>query len=273
MKRKIIDFHQHLHSKEDVEKLRINGEKAGVIKTVVLGMPESRLPGNNKLVLKAAKDYPDFFVPFAGFDFRTGSTLDIEHFKEEGFLGLKFIAPTFPYNDARYFSLYEKAARLRMICVFHLGIVANTSAWKDCDSSLMRPIYLDHIARCFPELTIIGAHFGNPWSDEAAMACRWNPNLSFDFSGSLLKYRSPDYIGGLLWWSPHCSYPSPDRTWPWQKIVFGSDVAPESIAEVVADYENLFNNLQLPWEFQEWVWWQNAERILQGTSFTGKEEI
>jgi len=267
MERKIIDFHQHLRSVEDIEKLRTYGEKSRLRKIVLLGIPESRFPGNNKIVLQAARDYPDFFIPFAGFDFRTASTQEVELFRDEGFTGLKFIAPVFPYNDTRYFSLYEKAARLRMVCVFHLGIVANTATWKDCDSNLMRPIYLDHIARSFPELTIIGAHFGNPWSDEAAMACRWNPNLYFDFSGSLLKYRSPAYLANLLWWSPHCSYPSPDHSWPWQKIVFGSDVAPESIAEVVGDYEKLFHSLQLPSEFQEWVWWQNAEKILSGTFF------
>jgi len=262
MKRKIIDLHQHLHTLEDAEKLRAAAEKTGVVKTVLLGMPESRHPGNNKLVLQACQRYPDFFIPFAGFDFRTMSTDQIQRFHDDGFLGLKFIAPLLPYNDARYFSFYEKAALLKMPCLFHLGIVANTPAWRDCDSGLMRPVHLDHIARSFPELTVIGAHFGNPWSDEAAMACRWNPNLFFDFSGSLLKYRSPAYIRSLLWWSAEGPYQSPDRSWPWQKIVFGSDVAPEQVSEVISDYEKLFTRLNLSAQLRQCVWHKNAEKIL-----------
>ncbi|MCM8769003.1 MAG: amidohydrolase family protein [Candidatus Omnitrophica bacterium] len=261
-KRKIIDFHQHLHSLVDAEKLRAIGEKFGVVKTVLLGMPESRRPGNNKLVLTAVKLNPDFFIPFAGFDFRTMTSQDILAFKDQGFWGIKFIAPLLPYNDSRYLPIYQQAARLKMVCFFHLGIVANSPAWRDCDSSLMRPIYLDHIARNFPELTIIGAHFGNPWSDEAAMACRWNPNLFFDFSGSLLKYRPAKYLSNLLWWKPNSPYHSPDNTSPWQKIVFGSDVVPEEVSDVINDYEKLFQTLRLPQKWQAFVWWKNAAKIL-----------
>lgn len=51
----------------------------------------------------------------------------------------------------------------------------------------MRPIYLDTIARAFPDLKIIGAHLGNPWYQEAAEVARWNPNVFFDLTGSTLK--------------------------------------------------------------------------------------
>ncbi len=78
------------------------------------------------------------------------------------------------------------------------------------------------------------------------MACRWNPNLFFDFSGSLLKYRSSQYIGSLLWWTAEGPYSSPDKTSPWQKILFGSDVSPSMVSDAVNDYDKLFCELKLP---------------------------
>ncbi len=60
------------------------------------------------------------------------------------------------------------------MCLFHLGIVTRTAEDRrfDADNERHRPIYLDTIARAFPGLTIIGAHLGNPWREEAAMPCR-----------------------------------------------------------------------------------------------------
>jgi predicted TIM-barrel fold metal-dependent hydrolase len=126
----------------------------------------------------------------------------------------------------------------------------------------MRPIHLDHIARTIPGLRIVGAHLGNPWSDEAAMACRWNPNLFFDLSGSLLKYRKPDYLGGLLWWKASGPYKSPDGTSAWQKIVFGSDVAPDEVADVIHDYEVLMDALNLDADLRQQIWGGTAMKVL-----------
>jgi predicted TIM-barrel fold metal-dependent hydrolase len=94
------------------------------------------------------------------------------------------------------------------------------------------------------------------------MACRWNPNLFFDLSGSLLKYRSPEYLGALLWWTPTGVVRSPDGTDAWQKILFGSDVEAARVAEVVQDYETLMNRLNLRPELREAVRYGTAARVL-----------
>ena len=47
----------------------------------------------------------------------------------------------------------------------------------------MKRIYLDHIARLFPRLNIIGAHFGNPWWEEAWTMLKSNDNIYADLSG------------------------------------------------------------------------------------------
>lgn len=49
----------------------------------------------------------------------------------------------------------------------------------DVASSRMRPIYLDGVARVFPELDMIAAHIEMPWHDEAAIATRINGNVKY----------------------------------------------------------------------------------------------
>ena len=48
----------------------------------------------------------------------------------------------------------------------------------------------------------------------------------------------------------------------WEKIVFGSDVAPALVADVVSDYETLMDGLDLSPELQEQVWYGTGARIL-----------
>ncbi len=263
MARRIIDMHQHLHQTNTAEAMAEEYARLGVEKVVLQAWPPRRVPGNNDDVLAAHRKYPDLFVPFVGFDLDEMKPDDLVRFQEEGFVGIKFIGPSRPYNDASYFGVYEKACELGMPALYHLGIVGNYEPWTDCDSNLMRPIHLDHIARGFPEFKMVGAHLGNPWHEEAAMACRWNPNLFFDLTGSTLKKKTPEFIRSLLWWTPTTPhYRSPDGTHAWQKIVFGSDVNYYETRDVMRDYEVLMSALDLSPELQDAVWYGTAARIL-----------
>lgn len=263
MKNKVIDIHQHSLPLAGLDERVRACEDCGISKAVILGLPARRSPENdNAMTLAMAQRHPDLFIPFYGLEMDSDTPDDVVRFQDQGFTGLKFIAPMRPYNDIAYFSLYEKAAELKLPVLFHLGIVANTEGWHDCDSNNMRPIHLDHIARRIPELTIIGAHFGNPWCEEAAMSCRWNSNLFFDFSGSLLKYRKPDFLNDLLWWRPEGPYAAPDKTHAWQKILFGSDVDSNQIAEVQDDYEKMMAAINLSSELRAAVRYTTAVKIL-----------
>jgi uncharacterized protein len=265
MSRRVIDIHQHLHANTvtSPEPLVEAYARLGVEKAVLLGLPPVRRPGNNVAVLQAAKDYPDLFIPFAGVDLDRMGPDDVQAFRDQGFHGLKVIAPGHTYDHSGYFPLYEKACQLGMPCLFHLGLLANRAPWCDANSNNMKPIYLDFIARQLPELTLIGAHLGNPWYDEASMSCRWNPNLFFDLSGSTLKKKSPRHIGDLLWWRPESTpYRSPEGNSAWDKICFGSDLAPEHIEDSMHDYQNLMDTLEFSEEEQHKVWYANAARIL-----------
>ena len=261
--RKIIDIHQHLNGPNTADVLAETYERLGVVKAVLLGQPPRYRPGVNEAVLAAHKEFPDLFIPFVGFDLDEWKPDELKRFHDEGYVGIKFIGPRKAYNDPSYFPVYEKASELKMPGVFHLGIIANAGPWTVCDSNLMRAIHLDHIARNFPEMTVIGAHLGNPWYDEATMACRWNPNLFFDLSGSTLKKKTPEFLSSLLWWTPDSvPYLSPDRTCAWQKICFGSDVAHDFVEDVINDYENLMSALDLKPEFRDAIWYGTAAKIL-----------
>jgi predicted TIM-barrel fold metal-dependent hydrolase len=205
-------------------------------------------------------------VPFAGI----GADWDvdparIDSLKEDGFVGLKFILPKVTYHDESLYPWYQRAEELGMPVLFHLGIVARVPGKRDrVDNNLMRPVYLDTIARSFPDLTIFGAHLGNPWYGEACMCCRWNPNLYFDLSGSTLKKKRPEYIGELLWWGTgtYKMYSDSEGRGAWEKIVFGSDVLPDDISEVVDDYTRLADSLELSNETRDAVFFKTAEKLL-----------
>jgi hypothetical protein len=264
--RRIIDAHHHLGEEDGyAERLAETCRKLNIVKVCLLC---TKLPGdehdNNARTKQAFEKYPDLFVGFGGVDMWASNGPDqVQALHDQGFTGLKFIIPPKPYHDTSFYPTYERAQKLGMPVLFHLGIVARSrKRGVRVDNDLMRPVYLDTIARDFPELTIIGAHLGNPWYDEAAMACRWNPNLYFDLSGSTLKYRTPEFLAGLLWWTPTTFYGDAEGRYAWEKIVFGSDVHWTYIKDVLNDYEHLMAVLNLQPALRESVLHDTMARIL-----------
>lgn len=242
-------MHNHLMPDERVltEYERV-AEELGIEKTVFLGLEWPGCPMScNNAIRAAMKSRPGFVVGFAGVNLWEPVDPDkIDRFRDEGFVGLKFIIPPAPYHDECFYPYYERAEKLSMPIVFHLGIVSSTGTDSvRVDNNFMRPVYLDTIARSFRGLTLIGAHLGNPWYEEAAMSARWNPNLFFDLTGSLLKKKKPSYIGELLWWNEMTAYRSPKWPGAWDQIVFGTDTAPGHVAGMIDDYTRVFDELEL----------------------------
>ena len=267
-KRRIIDAHSHMSPSLEALPLfeKACGE-LGIEKICFMGcewpgVSESLSNGN---VRKAIRRLPGLVVGFGGINlWEPVEPEKVDRLRDEGFRGIKLIVPPRAYHDESFGPYYQRASELRMPICFHLGIVARREDFAcRVDNHLMRPIYLDCIARSFPELTLWGAHLGNPWYEEATMSCRWNPNLFFDLSGSTLKKKTPEFLGGLLWWTDETEYKSPDRSLAWQKIQFGSDVAAERIVDVVNDYENLVATLGLSEELAHAVFYETAARALR----------
>lgn len=269
----IIDAHHHYQNVPDYPDLLAEEYALLGISKVCLISPNVE-DGIDKLK-KAVDKYPDFILGLPQYDWENHKPEDIHRFKDMGFSGVKFIRPPLPYHHKNFWPVYEKCQMFHMPGLFHLGIVGRPSttgimkaATSDdateayfIDNNFMRPIYLDTIARLFPEWQIHGAHLGNPWFEEATMSCRWNPNLYFDLSGSTLKKKQPEYLAELLWWNRFTRYRDPDGRDAWEKIVFGSDVAYYETHDVLHDYDNLFRTLKLSNEIKWKILGETASKM------------
>jgi len=265
MKTVKIDAHHHVMKKTGyVEELLEHYDRIGISKVCLQELPASiRGFGQHRIIGDAVRKWPERVVGFAHLNLGAAKPEDVLRLKEEGFRGLKCILPPKPYHDESYFDLYAAAEELELILLFHLGIVARSLVRVRVDNNFMRPVYLDTIARMFPQLPMIGAHLGNPWYEEAAMVCRWNPNLFFDITGSTLKAKTPEFIGRLLWWGKAQEYYYTGND-PWEKIVFGTDVAYKDAEDVINDYDNLMAKLELADEKRDLVWGGTMSRLLAG---------
>ena len=171
------------------------------------------------------------------------SIATVDRFHNAGFRGLgELTKPQYPYDDRRYWPIYERAEKYGMIILFHTGIVNRTTPQvpEDASSDRMRISTLDLIARRFPKLTLIGAHLGNPdyaWAGEIG---RWNPNLYFDVSGSTLIKKQDDYpfFKSIFWWTSVVSPHTPkSKATAFEKLVFGSDVFDGDLDELDRELE------------------------------------
>lgn len=175
----------------------------------------------------------------------------VDRFHDAGFRGLgELTKPQYPYDDRRYWPIYERAEKYGMIVLFHTGIVNRTTPQipEDASSDRMRVSTLDLIARRFPRLTLIGAHLGNPDYAWAAEIGRWNPNLYFDVSGSSLIKKQEDYsfFKSIFWWTSVVSPHTPkSSTTAFEKLVFGSDVFEGDLDELDRELERYHRMLDV----------------------------
>ena len=253
----IIDSHVHLGDEPGfVGDLLKECDRLGIDKVCLLGRMDK--------LTKAVSESPDRILPLAEIRLGYDPGTIVDDVADAGMKGLKIINPRKNYDDEEYFPYYERAQTHGLPILFHLGIVARQPSdyAPDRNSNRMRPIYLDYIARCFPDLKIIGAHLGNPWYEEASMSARWNSNLWYDLSGSTLKKKTPEFIRGLFWWDkPDHPYKAHGGKHPFEKIVFGTDVAIEWMEDVMNDYKNLCVAMEVPQEYRDKIFGLTAAEI------------
>ena len=154
-------------------------------------------PVPNDHVAQAVRDHPDVFLGFGGVDPWMGAMAvnEIRRIKEElGLIGLKFNPGRqhfFP-NDPRFNAIWEIAAQLGLVCLFHTGMMGNGAGVRGGLGFKLKytaPIpYIDDIAADFPDLTIISAHPGWPWQDEQLALARHKGNVYLDMSGWAPRY-------------------------------------------------------------------------------------
>ncbi len=230
-------------------------------------------PKEMDLMKKAIARYPDVFIGYGRVDLdNVNAVREVEAFRKNGFLGMKFHSPQKDYDDPSYFQVYRLCEEFRMHMLFHTGIsnhtISDEPQWGS--SSRMRPMFLDTICRQFPRVTVQGAHFGNPWYEEAAEAARWNPTLYFDITGSTLikfiKTGRLERMNEILWWAsdeaannPHTLKGGPGA---WEHIVFGTDEEPAGLAANIERFQKMLDANKIPADIRARMWGLTMARIL-----------
>jgi uncharacterized protein len=280
----IIDSHVHLLTEKDHdEKLIREAKRLKIDKLCLLaGPPDVPIWGSfmapNDLVRKAYGKFPETVIPFGFLDLGMDNPSLVDELHTAGFKGIKFTRAHLNYDDKSLYPVYQKMEAHGMVALFHTGTVLRTPVDKahDVNSNRLRPIYLDPIARAFPDLSIIGAHLGNPWYDEAAMTLFWNPNVYFDLSGTLLKRKKGDWFRETLWWFPETMRKlAPDKAithfknaeaeaHPFDRIMFGTDVPVPEMAQAKMEYENILSELGVPERVKARVFGGNLATMMKG---------
>ena len=135
------------------------------------------------------KKYPQKFIPWCRINPRKGTAgiAQLEHAVNE--LGIKGLeVSTFRdelyANDKLYFPLYAKCEELNL----PVRIYCTMNYASDKAMDLGRPIYIDDVARNFPQLVIIAGLGGWPWVPELVGLARRHSNVYIDFAAHRPKY-------------------------------------------------------------------------------------
>jgi predicted TIM-barrel fold metal-dependent hydrolase len=264
----IIDAHIHAGSNDQwVEDMVKIYRPRNAMAFVLTWMKEKTL------IDDAAKSYPDIFIKCGRIDLDNENAIrEVETFKKDGYVGMKFHSPRYNYDDPTYFQIYRLCEEYRMHMLFHTGIsshrIKDDVQWTS--SARMRPIYLDTLCRVFPRTTMQGAHFGNPWYPEAAEAARWNPTLYFDITGSTLlkfiKLGKLKIMSEYLWWQADEAEKNPhtlkNATGAWEHIVFGTDEKPTGLEPNIERFQKMLDENNVPENTRENMWGLTIARVL-----------
>ncbi|HZP56298.1 MAG TPA: amidohydrolase family protein [Dehalococcoidia bacterium] len=279
--RKIFDIHMHFprnwERPEDdptplVENLYERAMAAGLTKANFLC--GGRFGLTHEESIKHALRHEDLWIPTAMVDPETTTPERVSELRDMGYRGLKMIGVKRAYDCPDYFPMYERAQELDMPILLHMGVIGGgidysithprrdpeaakaLGRWtammqpRDVSATRMRPFHLDTIANNFPRLKLIGAHLGGTGNyDEAASVARWRHNVYFDFSGGTTIERHAverRLIGHEI---------------GFEKLIFGSDCAPEKIADHVRRWDTIFDLLDVPDDCRERMWWLNGAEL------------
>ncbi len=260
-RRFIIDSHQHFDPSPDYIDRLVKVYRPRNAMACVL----TRFPAI-ETVRQAAAKYPDVVIPYGQINVDdTSAVREIRRFADAGFKGIKMHTPKLNWDDFSYFPVYDVMQTLKLVALFHTGIVSGSSDDPEPSSmARMRPAYLHTIARSFPRLVIQGAHLGNPWYEEAAEVARWEKNLYFDLTGSTLikKAGNPSVFKEYLWWEGPTMHSSKDAVYAFEKLVFGTDEPPENLDSVIARFESMLEACQVPEESRKKIYGETMARIL-----------
>ncbi|MHB0875430.1 MAG: amidohydrolase family protein [Anaerolineae bacterium] len=233
-----IDAHAHLFPTPGyLDDLLAVYDRLGIERVCLSGLGDAFALADNDGVARAIAAAPDRVVGYYYVRLGQHDAADADRAVDAGFRGLKLTIPLHPYDDERFFPLYERAEALGLPCLFHTGIVTTAIYTPGVSSAKMRPVHLDAIAREFPRLDCVCAHMGMPWYEEAAAIARILPNVYLDVSGAPAgwrKQKAAAFFREALYWPG-----------AWRKVLWGSDVAASDVAAALQRDRALVTELGL----------------------------
>jgi len=211
--------------------------------------------------LRAMARCGEFIIPVALIEMDQATPEEVQTCIDAGCRGIKFIRPRAPYGDSRYWPLYERLETLGRTAVFHTGHLSFRERERNpVRFEYMRAAQIDVVARRFPELRILMAHYSNPWWEEAWRVSWSNRNVYTDLSGSTAIRRS------LAMWADLFAPDGQLQEDTIAKLCFASDVSyfhpDEYRFEPYIDfYERIYDRIGLSSAMQEQVNRGNAARL------------
>ena len=243
------------------EYVEIGKKKYGVERVVLLDPPE--------VTFRLKEIFKDYVIAVPMVDMDNITPEEINSLFKRGAAGIKFIVPSKSYGDDSYFPLYDAITANHGLAIFHTGFVLlgrfEPGSWDArktiVDITNMRPSALDRVARAFPDLKIIMAHFGNPWWEEAWKMIGSHKNIYADLSGGDTFRRSID-----MWKEIFAPNGNLD-TGALSKLCFGTDgqsflPGHYGTPAVFKLYDRLFDILKIPSEIQEKINRGNILKLL-----------
>ncbi|NWF95070.1 MAG: amidohydrolase [Candidatus Thorarchaeota archaeon] len=220
-------------------------QEAGVKRAVILPI-DSGIHQEMPLSLSEKTDWHvneiaghDALRTFVGIDPRRGEAGLRELRRavtERGCIGWKMYPPNGFYPDNReFYPFYELARDLRVPIVIHQGFTPRFKHVK-----YARPVFVDAVAADFPELNIVLAHVGTPWSEEALMVAMKNPNVWVDVSGWQFHAATiPLKLYQMI------AEAKTARVFP-NRVLWGSDFPLFEHIMPLSQWTKLFSSLRLP---------------------------
>jgi len=212
------------------------------------------IEGDDETTAAAVKKYPDKFVGFAYVDPRRADCMEmLRHGIEDlGLKGAKFgpIYNGVPLWDKRLEPVYEYLQRNNLPLTMHMG----TTFARNAPVDYGRALHVEPVALKYPDLTMVLAHMGHPWHDEAIVIARKQPNVWLE--NSALFYRPWQFYNMLI---------SAQEYRITDKIFFGTDFPFARVDESVEGLVNI--NRQVEGTALSRVSDETIARILQSNPF------
>lgn len=182
----IIDCHTHIGKNYSVDMLLKSMDKAGIDKALVFAgqIHDNSIGCTNEYLLEQIKHHNDRLYGVACYH-PSDNIVNLSNLlaNNANIVAVKFYLGYdhwYPNDDRIYQALNVCEYRNRPV-IFHCGDCLCTV--KAAKLRYAHPLGVDDPATDFPNVKMVIAHFGWPWTTDAALVCKKNKNVYADISG------------------------------------------------------------------------------------------